>query len=165
MYSACLDALLNIAYVCVSNKQHLDFVLSILASQNLKSRHDNIHSSSQELHTKWLLSTAYYYVSVGRAKGAALYSLPYRAKLLARTLSLRALLRLKYRISKFLEILHLRWIPAHTDCWQNDVADELANMGSSTSTNNLISVNTPQLDNPRFDYTVYTGYLRTHHTN
>ena len=86
-----------------------------------------------------------------------------KAKLLAKTL--RALLRLKYSFSKLLEILHIRWIPAHTDCWENDVADELANLGSLASTGNLITVNTPQLNNPRFDYTIHHGCLRTHILN
>ena len=61
----------------LGTKQYLGFVLSILASHNLKSKHDDLHSSSQDLHAKWLLSTAHYYVFVGRVKGAVLYSLPY----------------------------------------------------------------------------------------
>ena len=53
----------------LGTKQYLGFVLSILASHNLKSKHDDLHSSSQDLHAKWLLSTAHYYVFVGRVKG------------------------------------------------------------------------------------------------
>ena len=63
----------------LGTKQYLGFVLSILASHNLKSKHDDLHSSSQDLHAKWLLSTAYLTLlsQWDVLKGAVLYSLPY----------------------------------------------------------------------------------------
>ena len=62
----------------LGTKQYFGFVLSILASHNLKSKLECLHSSLHWVRLKWLLFSAYYVRTLVRhAKVVVLYSLPY----------------------------------------------------------------------------------------
>ena len=62
----------------LGTKQYFGFVLSILASHNLKSKLEYLHSSLHWVRLKWLLFSAYYVRTLVRhAKVVVLYSLPY----------------------------------------------------------------------------------------
>ena len=82
----------------------------------------------------------------------------------ARTLTklLRAIFRLKALLSKSLAELRIHWIPAHTGCRENDIADDLANLASRAAAAEPIFVTTPTVSNPRFNYILRNDYLHTH---
>jgi ribonuclease HI len=82
----------------------------------------------------------------------------------ARTLTklLRAIFRLKALLSKSLAELRIHWIPAHTGCRENDIADDLANLASRAAAAEPIFVTTPTVSSPRFNYILRNDYLHTH---
>ena len=83
----------------------------------------------------------------------------------AKTLSnvLRAISRrLKALLSKTLAALRIHWIPAHTGCRENDIADDLANLASKAAAAEPTTVTAPTVSNPRFNYTLHNDYLHTH---
>ena len=82
----------------------------------------------------------------------------------AKTLSnvLRAISRLKALLSKTLAALRIHWIPAHTGCRENDIADDLANLASKAAAAEPTTVTAPTVSNPRFNYILHNDYLHTH---